>query len=748
MRRFTTQRAEALVPAFAVAAAVAAAFSGAEATGTIVWDQLLLAATAAMFVLAAGVTPLWALIIVSTVAVVFVRSSIWVFPVGLGLLLVIVAVAAPRVRWLAPLAAALSIQGLFRLSDIGFFGLPSLLAGASILIVLAAGFRTLETTRKRSLVRVGVAATVLAIVFSVVGGLVLLSARPDVEAGIEAARAGVAAARDGEPAEVVDELEVASGFLTAAEGRVNSLLATPLRLLPVASQHVDVIRTAVRHGSDIAELTSRSVSEADIGSITMQAGSVDLSALTAMQPDLVATAELLERAADDLTARRSGWLLAPIGTRVDDLTDELVELVPEARLAADAASVVPGLLSNDGPRRYFVAFGSPAESRELGGFVGSWALLELDRGSVRLIDSSRIQDLYDLTRQHGNLSLDRYPFTYSFDSQPHAWPQNITGTPDLTTVAAASRELFDGLGDGPIDGFVYVDSVALGAFIELTGPIRIDSLDEAITPGNAREFFLDGQYRLADRDELKADLGEIFRGVFEGLLDTTLPGPERLGRILGPSARQGHLQVATFDEAENAFFRSIKVQRPFGWPVDDAIDAFAIVGQNNSISKLDLYLHREVTYDIEIDDDGLLDGRVTVVLESDVPDDAPPLTLGKTDPDEIGNIAGRNVVQLSLFTPHIVDRAVLDGSEVVPLLSSEFGYSRAQVEVTLEPGEVRTVVYDIRGVVPTRAPYSVQVWHQPLVNDDLVEISVAEGGELPQTKTMELTETTLIDFGP
>ena len=85
---------------------------------------------------------------------------------------------------------------------------------------------------------------------------------------------------------------------------------------------------------------------------------------------------------------------------------------------------------------------------------------------------------------------------------------------------------------------------------------------------------------------------------------------------------------------------------------------------------------------------------------------------------------------------------------MVPLLSSEFGYSRAQVEVTLEPGEVRTVVYDIRGVVPTRAPYSVQVWHQPLVNDDLVEISVAEGGELPQTKTMELTETTLIDFGP
>ena len=77
----------------------------------------------------------------------------------------------------------------------------------------------------------------------------------------------------------------------------------------------------------------------------------------------------------------------------------------------------------------------------------------------------------------------------------------------------------------------------------------------------------------------------------------------------------------------------IKVQRPFGWPVDDVVDAFAVVGLNGSISKLDLYLHREVVYDVEIDDDGFLHGTVTVVLESDVPDDAPPLTLGKTDED-------------------------------------------------------------------------------------------------------------------
>ena len=128
----------------------------------------------------------------------------------------------------------------------------------------------------------------------------------------------------------------------------------------------------------IARQASRAITSADISTISMVAGSVDLSALTAMEPDLTKTAALLETGVDELDEARSPWLLSPVSTRMASLTDEMRDVLPEAQIAAHAARVVPGLLGEDGPRRYFVAFGSPAESRELG-----WLHRELGASRIR-----------------------------------------------------------------------------------------------------------------------------------------------------------------------------------------------------------------------------------------------------------------------------------------------------------------------------------------------------------------------------
>ncbi|MDC1388974.1 DUF4012 domain-containing protein [Acidimicrobiales bacterium] len=731
-----------LVAAVALAAAVAAAFSDGAPTGLTAWDIVLKGLVAALFVFAAASSPDWAVILVATVAAVFVGASAWLGPVVLGLVLATgTGVLRPRRPWMSVVAAGLVIQGLFRIPDIGFFGAPSLIAGAAIMVMLAFGYRGSSAAR-RQIIRQSTGATIaISVILCSIGGLTLLRAKADVDLGITAARSGLSAARGGDPVAVVAELEAAADSLGAAQDRVTGVLAQPLRLIPIVAQHRHAVVVATTQGRDIARQASRTTIEADISSVSMNSGSVDLSVLSSMEADLVNTAELLETGVAELDAARSDWLISQISSRMQELTDEMRDILPEARVAADAARVLPGMLGQDGPRRYFIGFGSPVESRELGGFVGSWALLEFDAGQIRQIDAGRIAGLYDLARSQEPLSRDDYPRWYVDRARPHRWPQNITGSPDLATVAAGSRDVFEGIAGGSIDGFVYLDAYALSALLKLTGPLRIDGVDHPINAGNVVEFLFDEQFRLDNRQTLKSQQSEIFAQAFDDLLDSQLPGPERLGDVLGPVARQGRLQVATFDTDENAFLRSIKLQREFGWLADEreTADSFAVVQTNGLRNKLDLYLHREITYDATVDEAGRLVVSGTIELLSEVPDDAPEYTLG-------GDLPGTNWVYLSLFTPHRVSMLSLDGEPFDQGFTREFGYDRNEIPVGLSPNVSRSIEFELIGQVDPTQPYDVSVWHQPLVNNDIVHLSYTGADGVTLSEQLDLAETIVVSF--
>lgn len=732
----STERALAL--AIALLAAAVAATSGAEPTGTVIWDELLVAATAGLFVLASPALPRWFLIPVAAIAMALSDDTIWSLVGLVGLVLAAAAALWPaRNRLLDMLAAAVAIQGLLRLAPIGFFGLPSLIAGALIVAALLFGYRALSPKRRR-VTRWSVAVIAfLAAITCTIGALVILNARTDVDNGITAARSGLSAARGGDPEAVVDELERAASALGNAEDQVGGLLARGLRLVPIAAQHQRAVETAVTRGRALASQASEATINADISTITLSTGSVDLSALEAMAPDLAETTLLLDDTLLAVDQVRTGWLIPFVDRRLVELRDEMIDVGPEARVAADAAKVLPALLGADEPRRYFVAFGVPAESRELGGFVGSWAVIEFDDGDLDLVDAGRINALYDLARANGPLDRSVFPAWYT-RGQPGYWPQNITASPSIATVAEASRQLFDGIGDGSIDGFVYLDGFALGAMLELSGPVQLDAFETTVDAANARSFFFDEQYRRPDRDELKNELAEIFQGVFAGVLDRQLPGPERLGEILGPSARQGRLQVATFNDEENAFLQSVRLQREFALPADGS-DAFAIVGANAEINKLDLYLERSVTYDAQLDGEGGLTATMTVELTSDPPPDAPEVIVGRDRP-------GVNQMRLSLYTLHEATSVSLNGETSDALITREFGFWRYEVDIEVTAETPATVVFDLVGTIDPEQPHAVTIWHQPLVNPDNVRLRSTSADGTIAEHTLELTEDVTIEM--
>jgi len=716
--------------AVAVAAGLVAGLAPGEPTGLLAWDFVLKATVAALAVTAVSSGPRWLAISFTTVATVFAGTSALLIVAAMAQLVAIAAAMRQRLdRLPAAIAAGLATQVFLRLPSQYFFGFPSLVAGVAIAAAFVIGYRYGSPPARRIVRRAMLGVSIGASAAALVGGVALISARADIDRGVDAARAALSSARTGDPEVFVTRLETAEVAFRRASDSVDSLAARPLRLLPVVAQHHYAVSESVAVGADVTALASATARSADIRTIQMVAGEVDLAALRQMAPQLEATAESLRAGTVRMQAVDSPWLLPPVADRLGLLTTEIQDATPDAALAAKAATVLPAMLGADAPRNYFVIFGTPAESREFGGLFGSWALLQFDNGSMRQLDAGKVKTLAPLA-QSRTLDPAQYPRWYLESAKVDTFLQNVTGTPDVSVVAQAINDLIGGPEFHRIDGMVYADTWAVIDLLQLSGPLDVSFRDEPITFENGRDFFFDEQYRLDDpRNETFDSLAEALGQLVATQASTTLPGPEELGRLLGPAARGGRLQVATFDDAENDFLEDIFLYRRFE-PSD--VDGFAVIQTNAASNKLDLYLSRLIDYEVTVAADGSLTGSATINLSLDIPDNAPPGVLA---------VSGERVstILLSFYTPHNVHAVTLDGVAVTPAVSPEYGLGRHLVPIEIPTGQTRSLVFNFDGFVPADAGYSVEVWHQPLVNQDQVRLTY-QGVDRSQVEEIELRE--------
>jgi len=720
----------------ALIAGFGAGFSGTAPTGTPWWDVVLSTGLAIAFVVAGARASRTVLIGAAGLAATFVGLTPWlIFAVGGFAAALGAELGRRRIIELQAAGAALTFLALLHLRSVGFFGLSALLAGVAIVAVLVSGYRRFGDTSQGRIRRGLQFAAVLLVVVAAISVIVGLSLRSSADAGVTAAREGLAAARAGDTAELTAQLERAQEELQQANDTINSPLLSPLSYVPIAAQHLRSFSTATEQASIVASEALATTRDVDVESLQLRQGQFDLDLLASLAPQLQTTALRLEEATRAIEADRSPWLLPLVDDQLQSLVDEVVEVLPEARLAASAAEVVPGLLGADGERRYLMLFGSPGESREFGGFVGGYALLGIQGGSLNLVASGSINDLVDSDNKDPLDDPSSYPVEY-VAVDPGVFPQNLTSTPNIFLIARAVQDVFPELHGRPIDGVVYADPYALAALTEFTGPVAIDGVGDPLDRNGFVDFMFRGQYEAFDgRQDRFGAMSALAAATAESLARSDLPGPERLGEVLGPLARAGRLQVVTYDDRENQFLASVKLQRNFVAPTE--VDSFAVLQTNSTASKLDLYLHRDIRYDLTVGPDGGLTGVIDVELRSEIPVDVPPLTFGET--------TGTNLVLLSLYSRHELTDITVDGEPHQFVTHEEFGFFRyALFEVAVAPNQSVSVRFEVAGVVP-EGEYRVGLWHQPLVNNDQVEVIYREPDTEAVRQQRELVETWLFD---
>jgi hypothetical protein len=100
-------------------------------------------------------------------------------------------------------------------------------------------------------------------------------------------------------------------------------------------------------------------------------GSIDLARIAAVGPAVASASDVVTRTTKTISALPRHTWLSPIDTAYTDALRQVTALDRSMKSADLAVRILPAMLGQDGPKRYFLAFQNEAEARGTGGLPGA-----------------------------------------------------------------------------------------------------------------------------------------------------------------------------------------------------------------------------------------------------------------------------------------------------------------------------------------------------------------------------------------
>ena len=693
-------------------------------TGLVLWDAALLGGFTGLLGLASSRADRRVLLAATAAVAVAAAIGSAAIPAAAGALGVAGAVTALGLRLPAPKALAGGLLALALLELDWPSGLAPRTAASTALVLAVAGSglaRLPARTRARWLAAGGGLA-VAALLASAGFALQALRARDGLEDAVDVARTGLAAARDGHLAEATAALAGAERGFGTARRSLDGWLTQPARLVPGLAQNRRAMAGLAAAGEDLAAASVDASVEVDVQDLRLREGRLDLAQLAAARRGLSEVAGLVRTSTEELRATRSPLLVPVVADAVDRFTARLHQAGSSTDAALEIVRVLPGLLGEDGERRWFLGLQAVSEARATGGIIGSHGILTATGGRLALGPVGRTAEL----NSAGDVGSRRlvgppdYVRRYARYEPERTW-QNLTLSPDGPSVAQVVEGLYPQTGNGEVDGVLLVDHVGLAALLRLTGPVSVPTWPEPLTADNIGRILLHEQYLRYPVPERVDFLADAARAVFDRIAGGELPDPATLAAVLGEAAEGRHLVAHSRRPREQALFERLGLTGALP-PV--AGDALALVTQNASGNKIDWFLRRHLTYRAEVDPaTGAVTATATVRLRNLAPASGlPHYVIGGTGPNPTRR--GENRMLLSLYTPLELEAAAVDGRPVALRSERELGRFVHGTTLTIPPGGEVVVELRLRGAVPTGGRYVLDVRAQPTVTPDEVVVDV------------------------
>ncbi len=396
----------------------------------------------------------------------------------------------------------------------------------------------------------------------------------------------------------------------------------PLRLvgvIPLLGRTPDTLFTMAALGE---ELSTAGVSVAreiaalpgGVSDLGPKDGRIPLPALRGLTPVLHRARLVLEEAtvrAEDLP---TSWVIGPVAEARDELQEGLAGVASMARRADALLGVLPQLAGGEGTaKNYFVAPQNLAEARGTGGLIGNFGVMTITDGAMRVGTFTGIQVLPNRPPSEVSAPSAEYAALYDPFGGAGFW-LNLNMTPDAPLAATLIENLYEEVRGQRLDGTIFIDLVALSNMLRATGPVRVPQLRATLTSDNVMQFVAEARYRGDFPNPQTAGPRLIADAVIRVFFSSA--DPEEALRALVESAAGGHIVVHARDARVQSALRVSGVAGEFA--SGDA-DFLGLAVSNAAANKVDYYMRRNVSYDIDLDADGRGQTRATVMFENLAP---------------------------------------------------------------------------------------------------------------------------------
>ncbi len=542
----------------------------------------------------------------------------------------------------------------------------------------------------------------------------VLVARDASESAIEIGRQAARLATDGDLAGAQASLPDIIADLERAQAALATAPVSIAAHLPLVGTDVRVLRAAVAAARELAGAGEDLVGflEADRPPIFTNAR-FDSGALAQL-------AGALDDARTHVGAARSLLADAPRPYR-SELKDKLARLddVSERLYVGLTGSVaVAARLQESGtePLRVLILFENGAELRGTGGFMGFFAVLEVDDGAVDLARTGPISDLRSVASA-GQLTSVPAPAEYvnrygNYLANTALW-SNVNLSPHFPWVAQVAGDLYTAATGEHADLVVRVDLTGLGEILAAMPPEALVAAQFDPTR-LATDVVLDSYLRFPQPEDQNAYLASLVGGVVATVLTSPNLAAGPLVEALDHAAQERRLAVFSDDPQIEQLFTVLGADGSLQPGAPGQVD---VIVQNFGANKLDLF--SRIAIDVVMEPMGcVMLGTVSTTVTNFAPPEAEALPVGNL------GLVGRWWVNDYLPKNATVTQILVGGEVARGSIETELGRPVAAKIVEVAPGQSATVT--VRWQEPLNgSPYRLALQPQPMGNPATLTVSGA-----------------------
>lgn len=308
-------------------------------------------------------------------------------------------------------------------------------------------------------------------------------------------------------------------------------------------------------------------------------------------------------ARDEMDKINTGILPQEIKSRIlyaRTKIDQIIETLGEIEIQFPA---ILRLLGSSQSHRYLILFQNNAELRPSGGFIGSYAIVEIKDG---IIENLKVEDSYDL---NGKTILSPEILK---DEMPEMVFGNSNYSPDFFFSGQKAAELLKIEGGPEVDTVIAVNQTLLKDFLEITGPLQVGGLKNKITADNYDTILT---YIIEGKIWGEEDPKHILK-VMVPEFKKALIKKEHLPAIMSEAYKaiqQKMVMAYSKDATIQAFFDTIGVSGRV-IKTEEKEDYLSIIHSHTSFdaNKTDLLIDEKITHTTYVDEDGSLIDEVNI----------------------------------------------------------------------------------------------------------------------------------------